>query len=459
MEKRIIERVFREINIMAGKNPLKDKLEDDELDLSMMQLIDVPVRDIELLGTKVLTVNLSHNLLTTLPANFPLLSHITKLDLSKNQLGELPENFGGFKNLKSLDLYANQLVKLPVSFAQLKNLKWLDLKDNPLCPAVKQAAGDCITPNDCAMCAKKVVALLQSMESQLQRERQRRMAEEMAQQKEIERREEMERERVRQEKRAAKEKRREEARVREAETKKDSEQKVKHEMQLNGNGDTKMKNIQHSSNGYVETSEQLTSRSCLGSVVMFLLGLAVVGLGLAVSLIWIYTEGRLDSKSVSTALPVIQSDVEDYLMTVGLKTVKLYEQAEKVAKPYVDSSLKSGQAAWKEGGVYMRKGAKYMEDNYGDLLANIWAQMKVAFGIIWSYILTGWYIIQPYLLQAWEASKPFFHQLGKIIIEKSVEFWEFLQTNYPAYVDWVSEKAVAASHFAAKSWQKVTEAF
>ena len=51
----------------------------------------------------------------------------------------------------------NRLEKLPVSFAQLKHLKWLDLKDNPLCPALKQAAGDCITPNDCALCAKKVL--------------------------------------------------------------------------------------------------------------------------------------------------------------------------------------------------------------------------------------------------------------------------------------------------------------
>ena len=107
----------------------------------------------------------------------------------------------------------NRLEKLPVSFAQLKHLKWLDLKDNPLCPALKQAAGDCITPNDCALCAKKVlqlfsgvfvrnnncrkvVALLQSMESQLQRERQRRMEEEMRGKKEQERREEAEREKV-----------------------------------------------------------------------------------------------------------------------------------------------------------------------------------------------------------------------------------------------------------------------
>ena len=89
-----------------------------------------------------------------------------------------------------------RLEKLPVSFAQLKHLKWLDLKDNPLCPALKQAAGDCITPNDCALCAKKVVALLQSMESQLQRERQRRMEEEMRGKREQERREEAEREKV-----------------------------------------------------------------------------------------------------------------------------------------------------------------------------------------------------------------------------------------------------------------------
>ena len=67
-----------------------------------------PPQDIELLGQKVITINLSHNLLTrspitliinnrislntitssttSMPANFPLLSYITKLDLSKNSL-------------------------------------------------------------------------------------------------------------------------------------------------------------------------------------------------------------------------------------------------------------------------------------------------------------------------------------------------------------------------------------
>ena len=82
---------------MAGKNSLRDKLEDDELDLSMMQYSEVPVKEIEALGGKVLKVNLSHNLLTMLPPTLPLLHQLTKLDLSKNQLVELPDNFGQLK--------------------------------------------------------------------------------------------------------------------------------------------------------------------------------------------------------------------------------------------------------------------------------------------------------------------------------------------------------------------------
>ena len=300
------------------------------------------------------SINLSHNLLTNIPANFPLqLGHVTKLDLSKNQLTELPENFGQFRNLKSLDLYANKLEKLPVTFAQLRNLKWLDLKDNPLCPALRQAAGDCITPNDCALCAKKVVALLQSYETQLVRERQRHLEEEMAARKEKERLEELERERLRQEKRAAKERRREEARQREAETRRETDLKIRHEMQVNGNGSSKnpSKTFTSTKNGYGRTSgESEGRRSCLASLTMFLAGLAVAGLGLALSLLWIYTEGKLDSKTVSAALPVIhvspatvcqisicvaQADVEEYLMSVGVQTVKWYQEAEKISKPYV----------------------------------------------------------------------------------------------------------------------------
>ena len=279
-----------------------------------MMVTTAMIQEIEQLGGKVVSLNLSHNLLTLLPANFPLqLCHITKLDLSKNMLAELPENFGQFRNLKSLDLYANKLEKLPVSFAQLRSLKWLDLKDNPLCPALRQAAGDCITPNDCSLCAKKVVALLQSYETQLVRERQRLLEEEMAAKREQERAEEQERERLRQEKRAAKERRREEARHREAGARRETDLKARHEMQVNGNGSFKdsKKSLLRSGNGYGDVREDCEdSGSWLGSLLIFLAGLAVAGLGLSFSLIWIYTEGKLDSKTVSSALPVIQVSKE-----------------------------------------------------------------------------------------------------------------------------------------------------
>ena len=81
--------------------------------------------------------------------------------------------------------------------------------------------------------------------------------------------------------------------------------KASHEMQMNGNGQSHARNGSRAHAQRVE-EEAARSGSWLGSLVMFLLGLGVAGAGLAISLLWIYTEGKLDSKSVSAALPVIQ---------------------------------------------------------------------------------------------------------------------------------------------------------
>ena len=101
------------------------------------------------------------------------------------------------------------------------------------------------------------------------------------------------------------EKRREEARHREAEVRREVDMKASHEMQMNGNGQSHARNGSRAHAQRVE-EEAARSGSWLGSLVMFLLGLGVAGAGLAISLLWIYTEGKLDSKSVSAALPVIQ---------------------------------------------------------------------------------------------------------------------------------------------------------
>lgn len=286
----------------------------------------------------------------------------------------------------------------------------------------------------------------------------------MKAQRELERKEEAERDRIRQEKRAAKEKRREEARHREAEVRKESDMKMSHEMQMNGNGTgggynrNGNKNNISTDNGYNHVSEA-RGRTCLGSVIMFLLGLGVAGMGLAISLLWIYTEGKMDSKSVQSALPVIQADVEDVLMTAGKNTVKMYEQAEKISRPYLESAIKNGKSAWNEGGKQLRDGAKYVEDNYGDVINDGWNQVKSMAQFLRDQIVLAWKKILPHLKDAWEASKPFFHQLGKFIIEKSLEVWNYLQTNFPVYMEMLSQTTADLVQFTAQCWQKITEAF
>ncbi|XP_067128099.1 leucine-rich repeat-containing protein 59-like [Centruroides vittatus] len=155
---------------------LKDKLNDNELDLSLSELTDVPVKEL-LAIPKATHVDLSRNRIKSLPSNFSTLTHIIKLDLSKNELTELPHNFGNLTNLQYLDLYGNKLTALPISFCRLKNLRWLDLKNNPLEAPLKTIAGDCLDQTQCQQCAKKVVAHMQSIESELEREKQKKLKE------------------------------------------------------------------------------------------------------------------------------------------------------------------------------------------------------------------------------------------------------------------------------------------
>lgn len=159
---------------MSLKMNLKDKLQDDTLDLSMADLQEVPVKDIALIR-KASKLDLSNNRLVSLPKTFATLTHIVMLDLSKNLLTELPENFGDMRQLKHLDLYSNQISRLPLSLAELKNLKWLDLKENPLSPAVASVAGLCSNSRECQACARNVVAYLSHAKRAIDDDKQRRI--------------------------------------------------------------------------------------------------------------------------------------------------------------------------------------------------------------------------------------------------------------------------------------------
>uniref|UniRef100_UPI00358DF09E leucine-rich repeat-containing protein 59 n=1 Tax=Myxine glutinosa TaxID=7769 RepID=UPI00358DF09E len=211
-----------------SKMKLRDKLEGNELDLSLSVLTEVPVKELMELP-KATTLDLSCNLLVKLQEEFCMLTHVVKIDLSKNQLQELPMEFGRLRLLQHLDLYDNQLQALPISFADLKSLKWLDLKDNPLGEELATVATDCLDDRQCKLCASKVVIYMKELQEVVDREKQKRLEKEQAQQTRREarqrRREEQQREILRQKKAEEKEQRK--RAYEEEQAKKQSETKSK----------------------------------------------------------------------------------------------------------------------------------------------------------------------------------------------------------------------------------------
>ncbi|XP_046440373.1 leucine-rich repeat-containing protein 59-like [Daphnia pulex] len=189
---------------------VKDKLDGNEIDLSLLELTEAPVKELAAV-TRGTVLDLSNNKLVTLSIAFPTLTHLIKLDLSKNQLKELPVNFGDLKHLRHLDLYSNELQRLPVSFHQLKELKWLDLKNNPLVSTLAEAAGDCLDQKGCQEAAKKVVKLMTVVHAELEKKRLKELEEIKSQQMAQKQEEDRAKERERQEKKAEKDKRKTEA--------------------------------------------------------------------------------------------------------------------------------------------------------------------------------------------------------------------------------------------------------
>ncbi|XP_056628114.1 leucine-rich repeat-containing protein 59 [Triplophysa dalaica] len=181
---------------------LRDKIDGNEVDLSLSNLTEVPVKELATFP-KATALDLSCNNLTTLTLEFCNLTHLVKIDLSKNQLVCLPDEIGQLCNLQHLDLYNNKLRKLPVSFSQLRSLKWLDLKDNPLEATLAKAAGDCLDEKQCKQCASMVLQHMKVLQEEADMERERRLLKERVQEK---KKEDKQREREAKEKEAQKKK-------------------------------------------------------------------------------------------------------------------------------------------------------------------------------------------------------------------------------------------------------------
>ncbi|TWW82258.1 Leucine-rich repeat-containing protein 59 [Takifugu flavidus] len=235
---------------------LKDKINDNEMDLSLCNLSEVPVKELP---------------------EFCNLTHLVKVDLSKNQLTCLPDDLGNLTSLQHLDLYNNKLTLLPVSFSQLRNLRWLDLKDNPLEPNLAKAAGDCLDEKQCKQCASRVLQHMRVIQEDADRAREKRLLRE----KEIERKKEAkQREREAREKEARKREKAEEKEKRRKEYNAQMEALAAREQQKKKSEEKKKKKAQAAGKKAPAESPLKPRRSFLRLVfrllLLLLLGLAGV---------------------------------------------------------------------------------------------------------------------------------------------------------------------------------------
>lgn len=196
---------------------------------------------------------------------------------------------------------------------------------------------------------------------------------------------------------------------------------------------------------------------------MFLLGLSAVGMAVAVSLVWIYSEGKLDTPSVQAALSAIQLDMEESLADMSRKTSLAWHNVATNAKPFVDDGVESCAKAWKDGGKSLRQAAKYVEKNYGDWFASVWDQVgpyiTLASQKIRSLIMMIWEGMRPSLEAGWEWSKPHFRDLGKLIIDNGQIALDWLEEAAPVFMDWLNGIVLASVRVAGEAWQAVKQNF
>lgn len=432
---------------MKTNNPLRDKLDDDNLDLSLSQMSEVTedvVTNISLLP-KGTNLDLSNNLLLCLPESFCELTHLTRLDLSKNRLQDLPEYFGNLRSLKQLDLYSNELEHLPVTLGQLKNLKFLDLKNNPLSPAIQKAAGPCITSSDCQQCAKKVVALYQSMQSQLERERQKRAIEEEKVKAAVRAAEEAERERIRVEKRAAKERRREEANA--VRSRMAAAAAMANDGHQNGRGrqgtysDGSIEREMERRPNDTSSGDGRGSRSFCRSLFMFLLGLLFVMMASGFALLWVYAGGDLSAKNIRKTMPVLRRDVDAYFLTVGKKAEVAFEGA----RPYVKDLNERASANWEELCRRTKLLNRYINTKLGPTVCSAVGELKRYFATAQVWVRDAWTDwVKPAAWDAWTWLRPHFQALGEAVLAALGAVADWAKANGPAYYDWAATKAAEA---------------
>ncbi|KAM9424023.1 LOW QUALITY PROTEIN: leucine-rich repeat-containing protein 59 [Pholidichthys leucotaenia] len=313
---------------------LKDKISGNEVDLSLCNLAEVPVRELALFP-KATVVDLSCNNITSLQPEFCSLIHLVKVDLSKNQLTCLPDDLGNLVNLQHLDLYNNMLMTLPVSFSHLRSLRWLDLKDNPLEPALAKAAGDCLDEKQCKQCASKVLQHMRAIQEEADRAREKRLLKE----KELEKKKEAkQREREAREKETRKREKAEEKEKRRKEYNAKMAALVHQENQKKKNEEKKKKNGQGKADKKAVVESQPKARRSLVGLIFKMLLLLLLGLaGVAA------TCQLTDLQKEAICIP-INAAVDNGLLWAKeqeVVVIRLVQNLSSTAKEFIESTQTS----------------------------------------------------------------------------------------------------------------------
>jgi len=101
------------------------------LDLSFNLLQDLP-SDLPLTLPHLVSLNLSHNRLSSIPDSIFGFLHLRELNVSHNNLSELPPSICLLDKLRKMNVSDNQISRLPLGIEQLQSLEKLNLMNNPL---------------------------------------------------------------------------------------------------------------------------------------------------------------------------------------------------------------------------------------------------------------------------------------------------------------------------------------
>ena len=75
------------------------------------------------------------------------------------------------------------------------------------------------------------------------------------------------------------------------------------------------------------------------SLLMMIMALLLVTVGTGISLLFIYTGGNLDQRSIERALPILQQDVENTVLQIGRKIDLRWQDAQRTLNPMLNKVI------------------------------------------------------------------------------------------------------------------------